>query len=193
MPANKTLLKLDPSLTSEESLYALLSYEAGFEITNEDLTLADIAQYDTSGEEEEDGEFNTIITLNVNPVTPKFSHTETTFQRRLVRHSLESYVEDREISLNFEDDLTLYNDDEYALAKINSVLGTNFTADQVVIENPSVGRAYTPDTMEVKFSLLDDADIRFFGSLTFVVTDAIDRRPSIDEIFTNDLLSGFDL
>ena len=191
MPASKTLFKLNPSLSSEESLYELLSYEAGFEITKEDLTLANITEFDTSGETT-DKNFNTVITLNVNPTTPKFKHSESTVQRRLVRHSLEDYASKKSIELDLTDDLTLY-DDEYALSKVNTVLGTNFTSEQVVIDFPISTRSYTPDSITLTFSLLENADIRFFGSLVFNITDSIDRRPAIDEIFTNNLLSGFDL
>lgn len=191
MPAIKPLLKLDPALTSDESLYALLSYEAGMEIDEDDLTLAGIAIHEAS-EDDTDPEFNTVLTLNVNPVTEKFKHTESTVQKRVIRHTLEDYVAHYSLSLAFEDDLTLY-DDAYALAKINSVLGTNFSSEQVVLDYPNVTRAYAPDSMELTFSVLDNADVRLLGSLVLTITDSIDRRPSFDEIFESPLLSGFDL
>lgn len=191
MPATKPLLKLDPALTSDESLYALLSYEAGIDIDEDDLTLASIAIHEAS-EDDIDPEFNTVLTLNVNPVTEKFKHTESTVQKRVIRHTLEDYVAHHSLSLAFEDDLTLY-DDAYALAKINSVLGTNFSSEQVVLDYPNVTRAYAPDSMVLTFGLKDDADVRLLGSLTFMITDAIDRRTPLDELFTSTLLSGFAL
>lgn len=193
MPSEKALLKIDPSLSSEESLYALLSYEAGFDVTAEDLTLNAINVYDSSADEEVDQPWNTLLTLNVVPTSELFKHTENTFQRKVIRLNLEDWVLEKDINVNYEDDLTLFTQ-EYALAKTNQILNTNFTADQVLITLPNTNsRVYAPDEMEYTFELYEDKDVRFFGSLTFKVTDSIDRRPTIDEVFPNQLLSGFEI
>lgn len=193
MPSSKALLKIDTSLSSEESLYALLGYEAGFNVTANDITLNSITPYDSSADEEADQPWNTVLTLNVIPTSELFKHTEATFQRKVIRLDLEDWALENDISVNYEDDLTLFTQ-EYALAKTNQILKTNFTADQVVITLPDLAtRAYTPDSMQYTFEVLENKDVRFFGSLNFQVTDAVDRRPSVDEVFPNQLLSGFEI
>lgn len=201
MSGNKELMLLDFTKSSSEMFYELLSYDAGIQLTDEDISLISIGVLEETGGEPVNSPWNTVLTINVVPTSEILKPIEVPREYYVIRHSLEEIRANKGVDLtSLEDDLSYYENGEgYVLDKVNALLGTNFVADQVEITIPPLPesvtktRVYAPDSIDVIFKLKDDADVRAYGQLTLTITDTVDRRQSIDELFTSNLLNGFAL
>lgn len=178
------MLKIDLSKTSNQLGYALLTESAGKAITVSDVAITNLAVIDGAAA----GEPNATIQLSsvAGSTVVKPGGVEP-LTRKLTRHDLAEIATTLGADLSIEDDVTLYTD-QYAVTKLNSILGSVLQVGEVTVTAP----AAVDGVREVTIAMIPTAHFALFGSVTLTVTDNTDTRGTTEETFPNESLSGFD-
>lgn len=179
------MLKIDLSKTSKELMYALLTETAGKAITDKDVSYAKIASI--QGAEASAPNATVELTSVKNSTVVKPGGVEP-LVRKITRHSLGECATELGVDLSIEDDISQYDTASYVVAKVNTLMGSVLTTDEVTVS----AAAAVDGVREVTVSMKDGAHAALYGDLVLTVTDNVDHRTTPEDTFQGESLNGFD-